>query len=130
MPRPPIDRCRGPAFDDAAGIHDIDAIGVAGHDPEIMGDDDQGRAQPTRQILHQFKDLRLDGDVERGGRLVGDDQLRVTGDRDRELTRLRAVPRVEDRWRTERRPWGCDTRSANYIIYDNYIQCIDKEIKK
>ena len=34
--------------------------------------------------LHQFEDLRLDGDVERGGRLVGDDQLRIAGQSDRD----------------------------------------------
>ena len=28
-----------------------------------------------RQALHQFEHLRLDGHVERGGRLVGDQQL-------------------------------------------------------
>ena len=38
--------------------------------------------EPARQLLHQFEDLRLDGDVERGGRLVGDDQLGVAGQRD------------------------------------------------
>ena len=32
--------------------------------------------------LHQFQDLRLDRDVQRGGRLVGDDQLGLAGQRD------------------------------------------------
>ena len=36
------------------------------------------------RFLHQFEDLRLDRHVERGRRLVGDDQLRVAGDRDRD----------------------------------------------
>ena len=29
------------------------------------------------QVAHQLEDLRLDGDVERRGRLVGDQQLRA-----------------------------------------------------
>ena len=33
------------------------------------------------QRHQQVQDLRLDGDVERGGRLVGDQQLRIAGDR-------------------------------------------------
>ncbi len=34
------------------------------------------------QFAHQIEDLRLDGDVERGGRFVGDQQLRIAGQRD------------------------------------------------
>ena len=33
------------------------------------------------QLAQQIEDLRLDGDVERGGRLVGDQQLRPAGER-------------------------------------------------
>ena len=36
------------------------------------------------QVAHEVEDLRLDGDVERGGRLVGDEQLRVAGERHRD----------------------------------------------
>ena len=46
-----------------------------------MGDDDQRRAEALGQILHQFEDLRLDGDVERRRRLVGDNQLRLAAQR-------------------------------------------------
>ena len=49
-----------------------------------MRDDDQRDAEAARQILHQLEDLRLDGHVERGGRLVGDDQLRIAGKPDRD----------------------------------------------
>ena len=40
-------------------------------------------AEPSRrlEVAHQVEDLRLDGDVERRGRLVGDQQLRVAGQR-------------------------------------------------
>ena len=36
------------------------------------------------QRAHQIEDLRLDRDVERGRRLVGDQQLRVAGERHRD----------------------------------------------
>src|SRR5450755_2436697 len=39
---------------------------------------------PLLQIVDQVEDLLLDGDVERGGRLVGDEQLRLAGDRHRD----------------------------------------------
>ena len=71
-------------LDDARRIHHVDAVGVARDDAEIVRDDDQRDAEPARQVLHQFEDLRLDGDVERGGRLVGDDELRIAGEPDRD----------------------------------------------
>ena len=42
-------------------------------------------AMPRRRdkVLHQFEDLRLDGDIECGGRLVRDQQLGVAGQADR-----------------------------------------------
>ena len=41
-------------------------------------------AAPTAvlEVAHQVEDLRLDGDVERRGRLVGDQQLGIAGERD------------------------------------------------
>ena len=33
------------------------------------------------QVEDQVEDLRLDGDVERGGRLVGDQHFRIAGER-------------------------------------------------
>ena len=42
-------------------------------------------ATPSRRVsLHQLEDLRLDRHVERGRRLVGDDQLGIAGERDRD----------------------------------------------
>ncbi len=68
-------------FDEARGIHHDHAVGIARDHAEIMCDDDERDIQLARQILHQFEDLRLDGDVERGGRLVGDQQRRFTRNR-------------------------------------------------
>ena len=43
---------------------------------EVVGDDDVGQAELPPQPAHEVQDLALDRDVEAGGRLVGDDQLR------------------------------------------------------
>ena len=57
--------------------HDGDAIGEAGDHREIMRDEDQAHAVLVDQPLQQLEDLRLGGDVERGRRLVGDQQFRL-----------------------------------------------------
>ena len=53
-----------------------------GDDAEVVGDQHDRRAESApsgRSISSQ--DLRLDRDVERRGRLVGDQQLRAAGER-------------------------------------------------
>ena len=90
------------ALDQARRIHHVHAVGVARDDAEVVRDDDDRDAEPARQILHQLEDLRLDGDVERGGRLVGDEQLGIAGKADgdhhalahaaRELMRILVEP--------------------------------------
>ena len=44
-------------------------------DAEVMGDEEVGQPELVLHVLEQVDDLRLHGDVERGDRLVGDDQL-------------------------------------------------------
>ena len=51
--------------------------GGLGDDAEIVGDQHDGGAGLLLQLEHQVEDLRLDGDVERRGRLVGDQHLRI-----------------------------------------------------
>ena len=84
MQRPREHALGGAALDQARRIHHVHAVGVARDDAEIVRDDDDRDAEPARQVLHQLEDLRLDGDVERGGRLVGDEQLRIAGKPDRD----------------------------------------------
>ena len=61
-------------LDDLAGVHHQHVVGHLGDHAEIVGDDQDRHAEPSLQVLQQVEDLRLDGDVERGGRLVGDQQ--------------------------------------------------------
>ena len=49
-----------------------------------MGDQDQRQARLALQVAQQVEDLRLHGHVERGGRFVGDQQLRARRQRHRD----------------------------------------------
>ena len=69
------------AFDDLAALHHIGAVGEAAHDAEIVGDEHDRHAEPLLQIREQLQDARLDSHVERGRRLVGDQHVRVVGER-------------------------------------------------
>ena len=60
---------------------DGDLLAHLGHNAQVMGDHDDGHAQLVAQVVHQLQDLCLDRHVQRGGRLVGDQQLRLTGQR-------------------------------------------------
>ncbi len=71
-------------LDDAAGIHDGDAVGGLGDDAHVVGDEHDGGAAFAGKRLEQLDDLSLDRNVERGGGLVGDDEagLGAEGERD------------------------------------------------
>ena len=62
-----------------AGVHDGDLLAHGSHNTQIVGDHDDAHAQLLAQILHQLKDLCLNGHIQCGGRLVGDQQLGLTG---------------------------------------------------
>src|SRR5215831_6734164 len=68
----------------AACIHHNDALRGFCHHAEIMGDQDHRRAKLALQIEDNVEDLRLDGDIERGRRLVGDQHFRIAGERHRD----------------------------------------------
>ncbi len=72
--------CR-PLFDDLAALHDAGAVSDRPHDAEIVGDEQHRKAAPGAQFGKQLEDLRLHGDVECRRRLVGDQQLRIVGER-------------------------------------------------
>ena len=55
-----------------------------GDHPEVVGDQEDRHPEPLAQLEQQLEDLRLDRHVERGRRLVGDEQLRVAGERHRD----------------------------------------------
>ena len=57
-------------------------------DVEVVRDEDVRQPELRLEVLQQVEDLRLDGDVERGDRLVADDQLRVDRERPRDADAL------------------------------------------
>jgi hypothetical protein len=61
-----------PLLDDLAAIHHRDAIGAAGHDAQIVGDQDHRHPELPLEVGQQLQDLRLDRHVERRRGLVGD----------------------------------------------------------
>ena len=46
-----------------------------------MGDEDDGDIKIGTQILKQLENLRLHGDIQRGGWLIGDEYLRISDQR-------------------------------------------------
>ena len=73
-----------PHLDDPPGIHDGDAVGGLGDHAHVVGDQHDGGAALPGEPPDQRDDLRLHRDVERGGRLVGDDELGLRRQRERE----------------------------------------------
>ena len=65
----------GGAFDDATGIHDVDVVAGLGDDGEIVGDEDDGGTEVFLALVDEVENLLLDGDVEGGGGLVGNEKL-------------------------------------------------------
>jgi hypothetical protein len=63
-------------LDDAARIHDDDAIREPRHDAEVMADQHHSGPVVVAHLAQQPHDLRLHRDVERGRRLIGDHELR------------------------------------------------------
>ena len=78
------DRLDRAPLDDAAGVHDDHVVTHLSDHPEVMRDQDDRRVGAPAEIAEQFQDLRLSGDIERRGRLVGDQQRRVVDQRHRD----------------------------------------------
>ena len=64
---------------DLAGVHHRNLVAHLGHDPQVVGDEDEGHAGRALQVLQQIQVLELDGHVEIGRGLVGDDDLGAPG---------------------------------------------------
>jgi hypothetical protein len=68
-------------LDDLAEVHDRDAVRHVPHHAQVVSDEDVGEVQLVLEVIEQVNHLRADRDVEGRDRLVGDDQLRVQGQR-------------------------------------------------
>ena len=88
-----VDLVLRPDLDDLAEVHHGDAVGDVADDREVVRDEDVRQPEVALQRLEQVHDLRLDRDVERGHRLVEDDQLRVERERARDADALALAAR-------------------------------------
>ena len=73
---------RGRLFHRFAPVHHQRAVSHFGHHAHIMGDEQHRHPLFFLQRFYQRKDLRLDGNIQRGGRFVGNQQSWITGQRD------------------------------------------------
>ena len=69
-------------------VHDADAIGDVMHHREVVRDEEIGEAELALQVAHQVQHLRLHRHVERGRRLVADEERRVGRQRARDRDAL------------------------------------------
>ena len=60
-------------LDDLALVHDGDPVGEVGDHAHVVRDQHDRGAELVAAAAQQVEDLGLHGDVEGGGRLVGDD---------------------------------------------------------
>ena len=79
--RRPLDVAAVARLEDRAGVQHVDAVAHREGDAQVVRDEDH--AHPTGHLgaPQQVEDLGLGGDVERGRRFVGEQQLRVAGQR-------------------------------------------------
>ena len=64
-----------------AGVGHRDAVAEIARQPDVVGDEDHRDAGILFEILEQVHDLRLHADIERGGRLIEDEQIGVEHER-------------------------------------------------
>ena len=68
-------------LDHPAGVHHVDPVGPPGDHAHVVGDRQHRHPEALLEPVQQAEDLGLDGDVERGGGLVGQQHLRLAGER-------------------------------------------------
>ena len=71
-------------FDEFAAMHDVDLVAQLGDHSEVMGDDEHGQIALAVEPAQHLDHLVLDRGVERGGRLIGDQHLRIGRQRHRD----------------------------------------------
>ena len=70
----------GALLDQPAVVEHRDPVGEQVDDGEVVADEQRREAEPGLQLGEQLEHPRLHRDVQRGGRLVGDQQLGVQGE--------------------------------------------------
>ena len=81
MPRIVQDGVGRAGFHDLAGVHHRDARRHRRNHADVVGDENDAEPHLLLQLTQQAKHLRLNSDVERGRRLIGDQQPRLAHQR-------------------------------------------------
>src|SRR5918994_2402341 len=71
-------------LDHLAEVHDDDFFGHLGDDTEVVGDQHHRHPGSLLDVSDQIEDLGFSGDIKGCRRLVGDEQLRLAGERHRD----------------------------------------------
>ena len=79
MARRGVERFDTRIFDHVPGIHHQNPLRQPRHNAQIMGNPNHGHAEGFLQLFYQIRDLRLDGDIQRRGGFVGNQQHGVAG---------------------------------------------------
>jgi hypothetical protein len=61
-------------------VHDRDIVGALGYEAKVMSHEDHRHAHVRLDPGEQFENMRLDRHIQGGGRLIGQDERRCTGD--------------------------------------------------
>src|SRR5579884_2605709 len=69
-------------FDDSASIHDIDVLAGTCNNTQVVGDKHDGCTKFVREAFHQFEHLSLNGHIQGGRWLIGDQELGIASQRD------------------------------------------------
>ena len=83
----------GGLLDLSAGVHHHDPVRALRDHPEVVGDQDDAHAEALLEIADQGEDLGLDRHVERGRRLVRDEDRGIAHERGRDHRPLAQPPR-------------------------------------
>lgn len=100
----------GGLLDNSAALHDGDAMGDAADDGEVVRDEEHGEVVGRAEVAEEVEDLGLDGDVEGGGWLIGDEEARPVdeGHGDEQALPLSAGELVREVVDPELRVWQGD----------------------
>ena len=96
------DRPHRAGLDEQTGLHDRDPVAEVGDDAEVVRHEQHRHVALGLQVAQQIEHLGLHRDVQRRGRLVGDDQVGVGRDRPGDQHALRHAARDLERVRLER----------------------------
>ena len=84
MQRVGVQRIAVGQLHDLSQVHHRHTIADMAHHAQVVGDEDISQAQFFLQVFQQVDHLGLNGDIQRGNRLITNDQIRVQGQRARQ----------------------------------------------